>query len=148
MRFALPVVLLFLLAAGGAGASRADNPVLTGDVGAGDAFTISLHGPTGAPVKNLDPGTYTLIARDHSSLHSFHLFGPGSVDVATDIDGIGNSTFTVTLVKGTYTFLCDAHGAPMKGTFTVGGAAAPTTTTTKSPAKPKPKPKPKPKKKK
>jgi hypothetical protein len=124
VRFALPVVL-FLLAAGGAGATRADNPVLTGDVGASDAFTISLHGPDGAPVKNLDPGTYTLIARDHSTLHSFHLFGPGGVDVATSIENIETKTFTVTLVAGTYTFLCDAHGAPMKGTFTVGAASAP-----------------------
>lgn len=143
MRFvALPLVL-FLLAAGSAGASRADNPVLTGDVGSGDSFTISLHGPDGAPVKNLDPGTYTLIARDHSSLHSFHLFGPGGVDVATDIEGIGTSTFTVALVKGTYTFVCDAHPS-MKGTFTVGGTAA----LTKTPAKPTPKPKPKKKPKK
>ena len=30
----------------GGGAARADNPVLTGDVGAGDAFTITLNDAT------------------------------------------------------------------------------------------------------
>jgi hypothetical protein len=124
MRFALPVVL-FLLVAGGAGASRADDPVLTGDVGAGGSFSISLRDASGAPVKNLDPGTYTLVARDHSDIHNFHLFGPGGVDVSTDIGLVETKTFTVTLVAGTYTFICDAHGTSMKGTFTVGGAAAP-----------------------
>ena len=122
MRFALPVVL-FLLAAGSAGAGRTDSPTLTGDVGAGGSFTISLKAPDGTPIKNVDPGTYTLVARDHSDIHSFHLFGPGGVDVATDIGLVENKTFTVTLVKGTYTFMCDAHPS-MKGTFTVGGAAA------------------------
>jgi hypothetical protein len=118
-------VVIFLLVAGGAGASRADNPILNGDVGAGDSFAISLHDANGVAVKNLDPGTHTLVLHDHSSLHNFHLFGPGGVDVSTDIDSIATSTFTVTLVKGTYTFLCDAHGTSMKRTFTVGGAAAP-----------------------
>lgn len=125
MRFALPVVILFLLAAGSAGAGRADNPTLTGDVGLGGGFTISLNGPDGKPIKNVDPGTYTLIARDHSDIHDFHLFGPGGVDVSTDIGNVENKTFTVTLVAGTYTFICDAHPS-MKGTFTVGGAVATT----------------------
>jgi hypothetical protein len=132
MRLVLPIVLL-LLAAGSAGAGRADNPTLTGDVGLGGAFTISLHDANGVPVKNLDPGTYTLVARDHSDIHSFHLFGPGGVDVATDIGLVENKTFTVTLVVGTYKYMCDAH-PDMKGSFTVGGAAAtppPATGTTK-----------------
>lgn len=145
MRVALPFVLL-LLAAGSAGAARVDNPTLTGDVGLGDAFTISLHDANGIPVKNLDPGTYTLVARDHSDIHNFHLFGPGGVDISTDIGNIETKTFTITLVNGTYTYICDAH-PNMMGTFTVGGAAA-TTTTAKATTKPKPQPKPRPKKKK
>ena len=55
-------VILLVSALGVAGGARADNPVLTGNVGANDAFTISLAGPTGAPVSNLDPGTYSFLA--------------------------------------------------------------------------------------
>jgi len=134
---ALVLVLSGLLAVGyvvaGAGATRADNPVLTGDVGQNDAFTIGLTGPTGAPVQQLDPGTYTLLVHDHSTIHNFHLKGPG-VDVSTPIEQTGDFTFTVTLSDGTYTFVCDAHAAEMKGSFTVGAAATTTTTTTTKPA--------------
>ena len=122
MRFALPAIL-FLLAAGSAGAGRAGNPTLTGDVGLGGSFTISLKAPDGTPIKNVDPGTYTLVARDHSDIHNFHLFGPGGVDVSTDIGNVENQTFTITLVAGTYKFICDAH-PDIKGSFTVGGAVA------------------------
>jgi hypothetical protein len=111
------VVAVALLGAGGA--ARAADPVLTADVGQGDGFTIGLVDATGSPVTHLDPGTYTLVVHDHSSFHDFHLSGPG-VDVATDIDGIGDRTFTVTLVDGKYFFQCDPHAAQMKGSFTVG----------------------------
>ena len=130
-----------LLAAGllvaGASATRADNPVLTGDVGANDAFTISLIGPSGTSVKQLDPGTYTLVVHDRSTIHNFDLFGPG-VSVSTPVEQTGDFTFTITLSDGTYTYVCDAHPTTMKGTFTV-GAAPPTTTTTPAPT-PTPKP--------
>ncbi len=110
-------------------AARADNPVLTGDVGLGDAFTITLTDASGAAVTHLDPGTYTLVVHDHSDLHNFHLFGPG-VDVGTDVAGTGDSTFTITLVDGTYTFVCDAHATRMKGSFTVGTPPPPPPPTT------------------
>jgi plastocyanin len=135
MRLLTLAVLLLLVAlpAAGAGATRADNPVLTGDVGAGDSFAISLTGPTGSPVRNLDPGTYTLLVNDHSTIHNFHLFGPGGVNAVTDVDATGDFTFTVTLVAGTYNFDCDAHASTMKGSFTVGTAPAPTPTPTPTP---------------
>jgi hypothetical protein len=131
-------ILAVALALTSAAAARADTPTLTGNVGAGDSFTISLSG-----AQNLAPGAYTLVVHDHSAIHNFHLFGPGGVDVSTTIEGIGDQTFTVNLVNGTYTYVCDAHPS-MKGSFTVGGST--TTTTTK--AKPKPKHHAKPKKKK
>jgi hypothetical protein len=135
MRLLTLAVLLLLVAlpAAGAGATRADNPVLTGDVGANDSFSISLTGPTGSPVRNLDPGTYTLLVHDHSTIHNFHLFGPGGVNAATDVDATGDFTFTVTLVAGTYNFDCDAHVSTMKGSFTVGAAPTPTPTPTPTP---------------
>lgn len=113
----------FALLAGAAGASRADNPVLTGDVGIHDSFSIQLADPSGKPVSHLDAGTYTLLIHDHSSFHDFHLFGPG-VDVATDIDGTGDSIFTIALTDGTYVFQCDPHAGQMKGKFTVGTVTA------------------------
>jgi plastocyanin len=139
-------ILTLVLALFGAAAARADNPALTANVGAGDSFATSLAGPDGAAVRNLAPGTYTLVVHDKSALHNFHLFGPGNVDVSTTVGGVGDQTFTVALVAGKYFFVCDEHPTSMKGTFTVG--AEPTTTTTASKPKPKPKHHAKPKKKK
>jgi hypothetical protein len=111
------------------GGAAGDEPQLVGTVGTGDAFTISLAGPGGAAVTKLDPGTYTLLVHDNSSLHDFHLLGPG-VDVATDVDGIGDRTFTITLVEGNYTFFCDPHLTTMRGSFVVGNPPPPPPTTT------------------
>jgi len=115
--------------------ARATDGTLTGAVGKGDAFTISLVDASGNPVKHLDPGTYTLLVHDFSTIHNFRLSGPG-VDVATDIDGVGDSTFSVTLTDGVYQFQCDAHAAEMRGTFAVGTATLPTTTTSAPPPAP------------
>jgi plastocyanin len=124
--------LLAALVAGSAGAARADNPVLTGDVGQGDGFTLTLKDSTGALVKHLDPGTYTLVVHDHSSFHNFDFSGPGAA-VSTDVDFIGDKTFTVTLSDGTYLYVCDAHPAQMRSSFTVGAVTAPPTTTAPTP---------------
>jgi plastocyanin len=118
--------------AGFAGSARADNPVLTGDVGQADGFTLTLKDSTGALVKHLDAGTYTLVVHDHSSFHNFDFSGPG-VAVTTEVDFIGDKTFTVTLSDGTYFFVCDPHSAQMHGSFTVGAVAAPPTTTAPTP---------------
>jgi plastocyanin len=121
VRLLLAVVAVSLL---GAGTARADNPVLTGDVGAGDAFTITLNDAAGNKVTHLDAGTYTLNLHDHSAFHNFHFSGPG-VDVSTSVDAVENKTFTVTLTDGTYFFNCDPHSAQMKGSFTVGTVSPP-----------------------
>jgi hypothetical protein len=123
---------------GSARGSRADNQ-LVGDVGQGDSYSISLKDANGVAVKHLDPGTYTLLLRDHSGIHNFDLNGPG-VSVSTDIPAIENKTFTITLTDGTYFFQCDAHAGQMKGSFTVGSVTSTTTTTTPPPtAAPAPK---------
>ena len=122
LRLIVPVALaaVFLLPS----AARADNPMLVGDVGLNDGFSISLKDATGAGVTHLDPGTYTLVVHDHSSLHDFHLFG-NDLNVTTDVDGVGDSTFTITLTDGVYRFVCDPHSSVMKGSFTVGTASPP-----------------------
>jgi hypothetical protein len=122
VRLLVASALVALLSA--AGSARADNGTLVGDVGLGDAFTITLKDQTGAAVTHLNAGTYTLLVHDHSALHNFDLSGPG-VSVATDIGGVGDQTFTVTLVDGTYFFQCDEHPTTMHGKFTVGAVTTP-----------------------
>src|SRR3954464_12179377 len=100
-------------------ASPADPPTLVGTVGPG--FTISLKDAGGAAVSHLDGGTYQLVVHDLGDLHNFHLAGGnGAVNVATDIEFVGDQTFTVTLADGAYSYYCDAHIESMRGTFTVG----------------------------
>jgi len=121
-KFGLAVFILALASV--AGDARADNPVLTGDVGLNDEFVISLVDASGAKVKHVDAGSYTLVVHDRSRHHNFHLYGP-VVDVATGSEAVGDQTFTITLVDGTYTYVCDPHALTMRGVFTVGSVAAP-----------------------
>ena len=131
--FAAVLAASALLVASASG-TRLDNPVLTGDVGLSDAFSISLKDASGAVVTHLDPGTYMLVVHDHSSFHNFDLSGPG-VAVSTDVEEVGDRTFTIALTDGNYFFQCDPHSAQMRGKFTVG-----TVTTTTAPAPPAPAP--------
>lgn len=110
-----------LVLAGGAGAQ---SPTLFGVVGPG--FSIRLTDASGAQVKHLDPGAYTIEVKDQSDLHNFHLSGPG-VAQATDIEQVGTVTWDVTFADGSYRFQCDAHPTTMFGTFTVGTAPPPPT---------------------
>jgi hypothetical protein len=116
----LPLVLAAVLLPG---SGRAADPVLHGTVGPG--FTISMTNAAGIKVTRVLPGAYSIQVRDLSAEHSFHLKGAG-VDKFTDIAGTGDVTWNVTLVDGTYTFLCDAHPGTMRGTLKVGVAPPPT----------------------
>ncbi len=111
------VIALGALAALLPGAVRADNAKLIGTVGPG--FEIHLTDAGGNEVTHLDPGTYTIEVHDRSDFHNFHLSGP-SVDMTTDVEGVGDSTWTVTFTDGTYTYRCDPHAGSMIGRFTVG----------------------------
>jgi len=128
------LVISALVALLGAVASaRADNLTLVGDVGLNDSFSISLKDATGQVVTHVAAGTYTLVVHDHSAFHNFDLNGPG-VNVATGVNTVGDQTFTVTLVDGTYFFQCDEHVGQMHGSFTVGSVTTPPPTTTPKPA--------------
>jgi hypothetical protein len=115
-RLVLLATTLVALLALAPGLARSDG-TLVATVGPG--FDISLTGADGQPVTRLPAGTYTITVHDQSNIHDFHLSGPG-VDQTTDIDGTGDTTWTVTLQDGTYTFVCDAHATTMKGSFSVG----------------------------
>jgi hypothetical protein len=121
-----PLVLLLLIAAvvvPGSARPAATATPLTGTVG--PAFSISLRDASGKTVTHLDPGDYTITVHDQSDLHSFHLFGPGSVNMATQVETTGTTTWNVTFVDGVYTYHCDAHPTQMRGTFRVGAAPLP-----------------------
>src|SRR6266700_1022925 len=116
----LAVLFALLALALPSAAARADNPRLVGVVGAKDAFVITLKDASGNLVKHLDPGTYTILVHDLSSVHSFHLSGPG-VDQATDIEGKSDPQWDVTFQDAsTDTYKSDAHPDAMHASFTVG----------------------------
>ena len=122
--------LVALLGAGGS--ARADNPMLSGDVGLGDSFTISLKDSTGA-AGDASRRRHVHAPRPRPlGFHNFDLDGPG-VAVATGVDTVGDQTFTVTLVDGTYFFQCDEHVSQMHGSFTVGSVTTPPPTPTPTP---------------
>ncbi|TMK72059.1 MAG: hypothetical protein E6G50_04775 [Actinobacteria bacterium] len=104
-------------------AARADNPLLEAFVGANDAYSIRLQDANGTRVTHLDAGTYTLKVHDLSTVHNFHLAGPG-VDMATAVEEAQEATWAVTFTDGTYTYVCDAHSSIMRGTFTVGAVSS------------------------
>ncbi len=105
--------------------ASAATPVYKGTVG--PSFTISMA------KKPSKAGKITLTISDKASSHNFHLRGPGGKDVqafdvkakktvkavATSVGSTGTKSFTFTLKKGTYTFVCDPHSSQMKGSFIV-----------------------------
>lgn len=106
-----------LLAVALVGVAFAANGTLNGSVGPG--YTIGLSDASGLAVSHVDAGTYDLAVDDLGIEHNFHLLGPG-VDVATEVEDVGKKTFTVTLVDGTYSLVCDPHSDRMRKTLTVG----------------------------
>ena len=120
--FALGLATAAFAARGGS--AKATNGTLTASVGPG--FSISLT-QGGSAVTTLAPGTYTVNVSDQSTLHDFHLSGPG-VDQATEVATTSTATWTVTLSAGSYHFQCDAHPTMLHGDFTVGSGGGTTTT--------------------
>lgn len=112
----LPLVLAAVLLPG---SGHAADPVLKAKVGPG--FSISIGNAAGVKVTRVPAGTYTIDVSDLSAEHDFHLLGPG-VDMATNVAGTGDVTWSVTFVNGKYTFVCDAHPGTMRGTLAAGPA--------------------------
>lgn len=107
--------LLAVVAAVVASSARAATPTLTGVVGPG--FTITLK-KAGKKVTSLKAGKYKIVIKDLSNIHNFHLSGAG-VNKKTGVAPKGSFTWTVTLKKGTYKYVCDPHLSTMKGSFKV-----------------------------
>jgi plastocyanin len=96
--------------------ASAATKTVTGTVGPG--FTISLK-QSGKKVTTLKPGTYRFTISDKSSIHDFHLTGPGVNKVITGVGFTGTRSIVVSLKKGTYRFVCDPHASFMRGSVRV-----------------------------
>ena len=111
---AIGVVALSLLLVGTALAAP---KTVSGNVGPG--FTISLK-LDGKKVTRLKAGMpYRFAINDQSSIHDFHLTGPGVNKVITGVGFTGTKSVVLKLRKGTYSFVCDPHSAAMHGSFSV-----------------------------
>jgi plastocyanin len=117
-RLLLPLAILAVsltaVAVAGAGTQKSNG--LTGEVGPGFSIEVKLNGKD---LKTIKAGTYKIKVQDKSSQHDFHLVGPG-VNKSTSVGSTLETTWTVKLKPGTYTYRCDPHAAMgMKGSFRV-----------------------------
>jgi plastocyanin len=104
------------LAATGSG-SAATAKTVNGTVGPGFTITLTMQGKN---VTKLKVGkAYRFVISDRSSIHDFHLSGPGVNRVFTSVEFTGTKSFVRTLKKGSYSFVCDPHSAIMHGRFLV-----------------------------
>ena len=115
MKIAATLTVLAALAVPVAASGHGNVTRLKGEVGPGFTIEVKLGSKD---VKTLKPGTYSIKVEDKSSMHNFHLIGPG-VNKSTSVSFVGDKTWTVTLKKGTYKYVCDPHASFMKGSFTV-----------------------------
>lgn len=103
---------------------RAGAHAVSGSISAsvGPGFSISMS------ESSVTAGDYTINVSDNSSMHNFHLSGPG-VSESTSISGTGSDSWSVTLQPGTYHFQCDAHASTMNGSLEVTDGSTTTSTT-------------------
>jgi plastocyanin len=135
--FAATIVALALalVALGG----EAQNQTLIAFVGTNDGFDIGVTDSSGNAVTRVTPGTYTFVVRDRSTQHNFHFASneDRTVDFRTELDFVGEQSFTVTLQPGTeYAYACEPHWQTMNGHLVSLSATTP-------PPPPPPAPKPK-----
>ena len=94
--------------------AQAKTAGLTGEVGPG--FSIEVK-KGNKDLKTIKAGTYKIKVEDKASIHNFHLFGPG-LNKKTGVSFKGETTWTIKLKAGRYTYQCDPHAATgMKGHF-------------------------------
>jgi plastocyanin len=92
------------------------SPGLVGEVGPGYSIEVQK---AGKDLKTIKAGTYRIKVEDKAAIHNFHLIGPG-LNKKTGISFKGETTWTIKLKPGRYTYQCDPHAASgMKGTFRV-----------------------------
>jgi plastocyanin len=96
--------------------AQAKTTGLKGEVGPG--FSIEVE-KGGKDLKTIKAGTYSIKIQDKSSIHNFHLLGPG-LNKKTSVSFTGETTWRIKLKPGRYTYQCDPHASSgMKGHFRV-----------------------------
>lgn len=89
---------------------------LVGEVGPGYSIEVKKGGKD---LEKIKAGTYRIKVEDKASIHNFHLKGPG-LDKKTGVAFKGETTWTIRLKPGRYTYQCDPHAAGgLKGSFRV-----------------------------
>src|SRR3954467_9444023 len=89
---------------------------LKGEVGPGYSIEVEK---AGKDLKTIKAGTYKIKVEDKASTHNFHLFGP-RLNKKTGVAFKGETTWTIKLKPGKYTYQCDPHASSgMKDTFKV-----------------------------
>jgi hypothetical protein len=85
----------------------------------GPGATIVLKRGNGTVVRNASRGNKTFVIRDRSSVHNFHLYGPG-IGRRTGVTFVGRRTWSPLLLRvGRYTIVCDRHPLAMIRRFNV-----------------------------
>ena len=84
----------------------------------GPKSTITLRSATGAVLKSVKAGTYSITVRDRTKAHNFHLVGKG-VNRKSGKAAVGTLTWKVKLSAGTLRFFSDAAPAKLKGSIRV-----------------------------
>jgi plastocyanin len=113
------VLALLTLALIPAGSASADVPLLIGTVGPG--FTIDLADANGKHVDLLVEGRYELLVHDLADVHNFVLGSKttGARLASTEVEFVGDQTFTIDLAPGQYAYACSPHFEVMNGHFQV-----------------------------
>jgi hypothetical protein len=84
----------------------------------GPRNTISLRNAKGVVLKRVKPGTYTVVVRDRTKAHNFHLVGKG-VNRKSGIAFVGTTTWKVKLAPGTVRFFSDRAPKTVRGSVVV-----------------------------
>ena len=81
--------------------------------------TRSRCGARAAPALHhgVKAGTYSIVVRDRSKLHNFHLVGKG-VNKKSTVAGTGTTTWKLKLAKGPLRFYSDKAPKTVKGSVT------------------------------
>ena len=84
----------------------------------GPKSTISLRSASGKALASVKAGTYSVVVRDRSKLHNFHLVGRG-VNRKSAVAGTGTTTWKLKLAKGLLRFYSDKAPKTVKGSVRV-----------------------------
>jgi hypothetical protein len=84
----------------------------------GPKATISLRSATGAVLRSVKAGTYSIVVRDRSRVHNFHLVGKG-VNRKSGLAAVSTTTWIVKLQAGVLRFYSDKAPKTVKGSVTV-----------------------------